>query len=297
VAQFDAKKATNDDWGVIGGGAVVLVSSFLAWYGTSGGGINVSASGWDSGFLAVLAILLCTAAAAWVAFRVFGSGNAPDMPVGPNLLALGMAGLGAVLILLRLLTFDRASAGGFSVGPKFGVYIALLAAIAQTFFAWRLFKTSGEQLAVDKSKMPSRPATAGAGAAPVDGGHAGYAGPPAGYAPPPAPPTGFAAPQANPGYPAPPADTGYAAPPADTGYAAPPADTGYAAPPADTGYAAPLADPGYAAPLADPGYAAPPTAGPGYGDAGQAAAGQGDTGQPGYGSAPRDPNQPPPPNA
>ena len=241
MAEFDPKKANNDDWGVIGGGAVVLISSFFAWYGTSGAGaFDASASGWDSGFLALLAILLCTAAAAWVAFRVFGSGNAPDMPVGPNLLALVLAGVGAVFILLRLVTFERESVGPISVGPKFGVFIALLAAIAQAFFAWRLFKASGEQMAVDKSRMPSRPAAAGAG--PVDGGHAGYAGPPAGYAPPPAPPAGYAAPQAH------------------------------------------------------PGYAAPPAA-PSYDDTGQTSAGYAEGAQPGYGSAQRDPNQPPPPNA
>ncbi|HZG96087.1 MAG TPA: hypothetical protein VEZ46_15400 [Mycobacteriales bacterium] len=260
MAEFDPKKANNDDWGVIGGGAVVLISSFFAWYGTSGAGaFDASASGWDSGFLALLAILLCTAAAAWVAFRVFGSGNAPDMPVGPNLLALVLAGVGAVFILLRLVTFERESVGPISVGPKFGVFIALLAAIAQAFFAWRLFKASGEQMAVDKSRMPSRPATAGAG--PVDGGQAGYAGPPAGYAPPPAPPAGYAPP------PAPPA-----------------------------GYAAPQVDPGYAAPQAHPGYAAPPAA-PSYDDTGQTSAGYAEGAQPGYGSAQRDPNQPPPPNA
>lgn len=178
MAEFDPKKANNDDWGVIGGGAVVLVSSFLAWYGVSGEAIpglrlNSSISGWDSKFLAVLGILLCTAAAAWVAYRVFGSGKTPDLPVGPNLLALILSGLGAILILLRLITFDRDSIPGYSIGPKYGVFLALAGAAVQSFFAFRSFKASGEQMAVDKTRMPgatSSTAAVGTGAGSAPGG-------------------------------------------------------------------------------------------------------------------------------
>lgn len=149
MAAFDAKKVTTYDWGVIAGGAAVLVFSFFPWYGTSGSvagiGFSASRSGWDT-FLGILGVLLCVAAAVFVlATRAFAV-RSPDMPVGPSLLALALAGLGTLLIVIRLLTYDRASSGGFSVGPKIGIWLALLAAIIETASAFMLFRTSGEKL-------------------------------------------------------------------------------------------------------------------------------------------------------
>lgn len=149
MAAFDAKKVTPYDWGVIGGGAAVLVFSLLPWYGSSGSvagiGFSASRSAWSYP-LAVLAVLLCVAAAGFVlATRAFGV-RSPDMPVAPSLLALGLAGLGTIFILLRLVSYDRASGGGISVGPKIGIWLALLAAIVETASAFMLFRTSGEKL-------------------------------------------------------------------------------------------------------------------------------------------------------
>lgn len=176
MAEFDLKKASTTDRGVIGGGAVVLIASLFPWYGTSGDlagfAYNRSISGWSSGLLAVLGILLCIAAAGLVAYRVFGPGNTPDLPLSENAFPLALSGLGLVSILLRLLTFDRAGGGGFSVGPKIGVFLALIGAAAQAYFAYRAFKASGEKMAFDNTKMPK---------------FAGPSAPPAtGWAPPPA---------------------------------------------------------------------------------------------------------------
>lgn len=195
MAEFDPKKANTNDWGVIGGGAAVLIASMLGWYGTSGGDIagyslNTSISGWSSGFLAVLGILLCIAAAAFTAYRVFAAAKLPDLPLTPNALVLALSGAGAVLILLRLITFDRRAVAGFSVGPKIGVFLALIGAAVMAYFAYRSFQTSGEKMAFDSSKMPKSAAatTAAPGVVPP---------PPAGFAPP--PPAAAAAPSEHDG--------------------------------------------------------------------------------------------------
>lgn len=151
MATFDAKKVSTYDWAVIGGGAAVFIFSFLPWYGTSGSvaglgiSVNRSVSGWDS-FLGILGILLCVAAAGFVlATRAFAL-RSPQLPVGPALLAMGLAGLGTLFILIRLLSYDRQSLGGISLGPKIGVFLALLAAIVETAAAFMLFRASGEKV-------------------------------------------------------------------------------------------------------------------------------------------------------
>jgi hypothetical protein len=149
MATFDAKKVSTYDWGVIAAGAVVLITSFLPWYGSSGKvagfGFSATRSGWAT-FLGILAILLLVAAAGFVlATRAFAV-RAPQMPVGPAALVVGLAGLGTALLLIRLLSYDRASGGGISVGPKIGIFIALLAAIVETAMAYLLLRASGERI-------------------------------------------------------------------------------------------------------------------------------------------------------
>lgn len=151
MATFDAKRVTTYDWGVIAGGAAVLVFSLLPWYGSSGSvagiGFSASRSAWSYP-LAVLGVLLCVAAAGFVlATRAFAV-RSPQLPVGPSLLALGLAGLGTAFMLIRLLSYDRASGGGISVGPKIGIFLALLAAIVETASAFMLFRASGEKVAM-----------------------------------------------------------------------------------------------------------------------------------------------------
>lgn len=148
MATFDAKKVSTYDWAVIGGGAAVLVLSFLPWWGGSvaGFGLSVNRTGWNTP-LGILAVLLCVAAAGYVlATRAFAL-RSPQLPVGPALLAMALAGLGTLFILIRLLSYDRASGGGISVGPKIGVFLALLAAIVETAAAVLLFRASGEKVA------------------------------------------------------------------------------------------------------------------------------------------------------
>jgi hypothetical protein len=178
-------------------------------------------------------------------------GHRPTCRSAPNLLALVLAGVGAVFILLRLVTFDRESVGPISVGPKFGVFIACSRRSRRRSSRGGSFKASGEQMAVDKSRMPARPpATAGAGAGRRWARPATRVRPPATRRRP-RRPRATAAPQADPGYAAPQAHPGYAAPPAAPSYG----DTGQTS----AGYAE-GAQPGYGSAQRDPNQPPPPNA-------------------------------------
>ena len=64
MAQFDAKTVHKNDWGVIGGGAVVLVASFLTWFSVNiAGFISVDRNGWNSGFFSWFGVLCAIVAA------------------------------------------------------------------------------------------------------------------------------------------------------------------------------------------------------------------------------------------
>lgn len=184
---FDLKQVSRNDKGVLGAGIVAFIASFLPYYGVSYNfaGIHESASvnAWHG--YAILGLLLVFAAALIVAARVFANANLPQLPVGVNLLAAGLAGLGTLLIIVRGFTYPHASGVGGSVGVKWGGYVLFIVCIAETVFLALSARDAGEKLAWDASAL-NRPAAA----APATG----YA-PPAGYAVPPAQPAAPAADQ------------------------------------------------------------------------------------------------------
>ncbi len=159
MAAFDPKKYGTNDWGVIGGGVLVLISSVLPWYGASFGGISTSDSGWGAGPTAILAILLCLAAAGFILARAAGVAM-PSMPVGPALLVLGLSGLALLLIVIRFLTLPKGGGGilgsTFSYGPRIGIFLALIGALIQVGSAVLAFRTSGERMPT-RGASPSAP--------------------------------------------------------------------------------------------------------------------------------------------
>lgn len=186
---FDLKQINRNDQGILGAGILfLLLSFFIPFYGVSykgPGGLGGSASvtAWHSyGFLGVLLVLI---AVGIVAFRVFGNGSLPTLPVGPNVLVAGLALLGTLLLLLRGFTYSTASGGGYSVGLKWGAYVIFILAIAVVVFAFLNFKASGEKIAWDQAAM---------------GGGTPAATPPAPSYPPAAPPVEY--PPSDPGTPA-----------------------------------------------------------------------------------------------
>lgn len=122
------RAATGADRIILIAGLVFFVSSFLPWYGFGIAGLgSANISGWSSGGLAVIAILLGIAATAFAAVRVIGMkvelGTVPD---GTIYLALG--GGAFVFTLLRLITQSSLT--------KFGLYLALVSSGALAYGAF-----------------------------------------------------------------------------------------------------------------------------------------------------------------
>jgi hypothetical protein len=147
MAKIGGRDVATNDLGLMGGGLLVLISSFLPWYGASFRGFSDSTSGWNSGFLAWFPILLCIAIAGVVAAREFGGARLPATgPVGPALLLLLVAAFATLLILLRWLTLPSSDFPGVDTGARVGLFIGLIGAIIQTAFAAIAFRSSGETL-------------------------------------------------------------------------------------------------------------------------------------------------------
>jgi hypothetical protein len=146
MAVIGGRNVNNNDLGVLIGGAVVLIASFLPWWGVSSGPFHSSVSGWGTGF-GVIAILLGIAVGAAVAARVFGGAQLPAAgTVGPSLLLAGGAIIAALIILLRWVTIPSGNFGTLDYGARIGLFLGLIGAIVEAVFAFLAFRTSGETL-------------------------------------------------------------------------------------------------------------------------------------------------------
>jgi hypothetical protein len=146
AASFDWKKLSTTDKVISITSLVALISLFLPWEGASGPGYSYSVSGFSTsyGWLGALLVIL---AGVYVVMQRSGS-NVPKFSYGPGVITLGLSVIGAVLIIVRWISLPRGSyaAGFFSYGPRIGIFLALIAAVVQAFFALRLFRTTGEAL-------------------------------------------------------------------------------------------------------------------------------------------------------
>lgn len=155
----DFKSLGKNEQGALIAGVVALVVSFFTAYikvsygGKSVPGLSLSAglSAWHS--YATLGILLVIVSAVVVAIKAFAKDSLPD-GVPWSLVALGTAGLGLILLILRPLTIGGGG-GGVSVGPGWSAYILWIAAAALTYFTFALFKASGEKIPeINKKDTP-----------------------------------------------------------------------------------------------------------------------------------------------
>jgi hypothetical protein len=136
------RNVNNNDLGVMVGGLIVLVFSFVTWFGTA---LNaLTRNGWDSGIFSFLAVVLGIAAAVLVVLRVFTSVQLPRLQWGWNFIIFAAAAASAVLILLKLLFGYHLL--GFGWHRSAGLYLSFLGALIETAFAYRAFKVSGETL-------------------------------------------------------------------------------------------------------------------------------------------------------
>jgi hypothetical protein len=142
---FDPKTVKPNDWGVLGGAAAIFIVSLIPSYisydlgGVSFPGVPTGVNAWQS--YATLGLLFLFAAGVIVALRVFAVTTLPEIGVGWAMITVVLAGLGALLVILRAFTY---SGGLGSVSVGWSGYLLMLLAIATTVFAALNFRESGE---------------------------------------------------------------------------------------------------------------------------------------------------------
>ncbi|MCP3973088.1 MAG: hypothetical protein GY720_01190 [bacterium] len=121
---MDFSKLSANQQLTVGAAAVMFIASFFTWYGVGG---HLSANGWDSGWTAVLSIVLVVAAGVVLILEAMDKATV-DSPADLTFY-LAAAGLAFVILrmLWRLASLDR----------KFGLFLALIAAGVATFAAYQ----------------------------------------------------------------------------------------------------------------------------------------------------------------
>jgi len=112
-------------------GLVLIIASFLPWYGSGPFSIN----GWDSEFWAIFGILFGIAAAVIFALKVFDVTNLAIGPFKAEQITFMLGILSALFVLLRWLTETSF--------VKYGLFVALIASLGITFGAFTGMREAG----------------------------------------------------------------------------------------------------------------------------------------------------------
>jgi hypothetical protein len=140
------KQLNTLDRVIVGAASVGFITLFLPWYGVTIGETSVSGSGGVAGSLGAA---LLTASGVLVLFRRSGGSLLSGANAGPSAVVAGLAVLGLVLVIVRWATLPGYHAGGvgfsYSVGPSYGLYLALVAGLVEAAAALVALRTAGEQ--------------------------------------------------------------------------------------------------------------------------------------------------------
>jgi hypothetical protein len=185
TAGFDFSRVSTGAWVSGGGALILLLSVFFSWYtgkvtvsgsisgvlGNSLGSRSSSVSGWDATDLAKLVFLLALIALAVWIVELFVEGV--DLPVHAWSVAMVCGAVSILIVLYRIVekptggfptsgSFSLGAAGkvSWSVSAAWGLYLALLAAIAVVVGAYMAMKEVGGSI----GSMTAAPAGAGAAA-------------------------------------------------------------------------------------------------------------------------------------
>jgi hypothetical protein len=149
---FDTSRARFGDLIAAGGGLVLFISLFLNWYsvnvkagGSAFGGSGLSQSesgtGWEALSFIDILLFACAVAAITVAILRVANMIPPRGPVSPGIVLLGVGALATLLVLFRIISIPHGDVPDvpgvdISFGREFGIFLALLAAIAMTIGGW-----------------------------------------------------------------------------------------------------------------------------------------------------------------
>jgi hypothetical protein len=185
---FDTSRARFGDLIAAGAGLVLFISLFLNWYSvdvkSSVGGFNSTAlsesgSGWEAlGFIDILLAICALIAIAVAVMRMMGV-LPRGLPVTPGQLLLLVGGIATILVLFRILSIPHGDVPDLpgvdiSFGREFGIFLALIAAIAMAVGGWLTWGEEGRP-------APGQTGTGAAGGGPLGAGQP-YGGQPGGAA-------------------------------------------------------------------------------------------------------------------
>jgi hypothetical protein len=239
VVRIGNRDVAANDLGVLGAGLLLFVASFLNWFKVGGSYGTTAENAWGVGFFGYTGVELGLLAAALVALRVIARRPLPTVPLGWELVTTAVAGLGTLLVLLKLAVgMNVLGASGDAFDPAIGLWLGLAASVVLTGLC-------GLTLAMSRGWQPPSRRQPGAGGQP-----SWQEQPPPGYGPPPS--GGYGPPP--PGYGQPPPSGHASQPPA--GYGQPP-QGGYGSPPAG-GYGPEADDRGDQTVVRRPGSGPPP---------------------------------------
>ncbi len=144
---MDLSKLTTADKLILGGGLAYLIFMFLPWYGLAGGSNN----GWDYTLGGVVPLVLIAVMVAHVAISRFSTDTKlPDLPLPWGQVHLIAGAVAALLVLLRLIIGSDIETpfGDVSLDRKFGLILAVIAAIAVAAGGYLKSQESGDTPAV-----------------------------------------------------------------------------------------------------------------------------------------------------
>lgn len=157
---MDLSKLSLGDKVLGGSGIALFIFSFLPWFGVDGysGGGNA----WDVGFFTgILPTLIALVLVGYVVVtKVLDGVELPELPVPYGLAVLGLAGLAALLVVLRMLigySIDVPFGGDFDLDRKYGMFLATLAALGLAGGGFLKFQEDGGELPTKKGGSGDNP--------------------------------------------------------------------------------------------------------------------------------------------
>jgi hypothetical protein len=127
----DLKKLTQSEKVIAGSAIAFLIFSFFPWYGVdvsiAGFSRSYNRNGWDYFLFGIIPLLLAVAMVAVIALSRFTDTKLPDPPLPWGQIHLIAGCIAGALVLLKLLIGDDVS--GFDLDRKFGIFLALIAAL------------------------------------------------------------------------------------------------------------------------------------------------------------------------
>jgi hypothetical protein len=146
---MDLSKLTKADKIIFGSGIVFLVSMFLDWFSIGDGRFSAGLTGMDLQFFwGPLPFLIVVAMLGWIGVRTF----APAVKLPIQIAQLYLAGAVSVpaLVVLKFLIGQR----GWS--RAFGLFVAMVAAVAFGFGAFLKFTEQGGDIDAVKAQLKAK---------------------------------------------------------------------------------------------------------------------------------------------